>query len=96
MATISPFTVITADGDYELETRAGHEHLLTLRGDFGGGTVTLTGYNNATGAYTSISGASWTAEADARIFAASHLIKLTLAGSADPELAVNFLPIYTR
>ncbi len=96
MATISPFSVITADGSYEIETRSGHEHLLTLRDDFGGGTVVMTGKNNADGSYTSISGGSWTAESEIRFYPASDSIRLTVTGSTGANILVNLLPIYKR
>lgn len=95
MAIISPYSIITQNGDYELLTKAGHQHLLTLRNNFGGGTVTLTGFNNATGNFTSIAGASWTAEADARVYATSNQVRITLTGSTSPSIAVNFLPLKT-
>lgn len=96
MAEISPFSVITANGDYEIDTRAGHLHLLTLKGTFGGGTVTMTSKNNATGTYTSVDGGSWTAEAEDQFYATSDSIRLTLAGATTPSIAINVLPIYQR
>ena len=93
MAT-SPFTILTVDGDYEFDTRTGHEHLLTLKGTFDGATVTLTAFNNATNAYTSVDGGSWTAESETRFIAPSGSIKLTVThDGASTSIAVNLLPI---
>ena len=96
MSEIPPFTVITANGSYEIKTRSGHEHLLTLKDDFGGGTVTMTSKNNADGSYTAVSGGSWTGDAEIRFHAPSDEIRLTLASSTSPNILVNLLPIYTR
>jgi hypothetical protein len=97
MATIQPFTVLTLDGNYELATRAGHEHMLTLKGTFDGATVTMTYLNNATGTYTSVDGGAWTAEDEIRFHAPSAMIRLAVTNDgASTSIAVNLLPIYTR
>ena len=96
MAAISPFTVVDLDGDYEIETRMGHSHLLTLKGTFDGATVVMTAYNNATATYTSVDGGSWTGEAEIEFYAPSDMIRLTVSGAASTSIAINLLPVYTR
>lgn len=97
MASTSPFAILTANGDYEIETRTGHDHLITLKGVFGGATVTMTTYNNATGGYTSVDGGAWTDEAEDRFVAPSGLMRLSVSGAGgSTAIAINILPTYTR
>ena len=78
MANFIPPGTITTDGDYELNTRPGREHLLTLKGTWDGATITMTAYNDALGSYTSVDGGSWTADSETRFIAPSDNIRLTM------------------
>lgn len=93
MAEISPFSVLTVDGDYEIRTIAGREHLLTLKGTFDGATVTMTTLNPATDAYTSVDGGAWTAEAEERFIPTGSMIRLAVTNDgASTSIAVNLIP----
>ena len=97
MATQSPFTTLTADGDYQFATKQGHKHMLTLKGTFDGATVVMTAYNNALQDYTSVNGGSWTAETEINFYAPSDLINLSVSSaSGSTVIGVNLLPIYDR
>ena len=92
MANFIPPSTITADGSYELNTRFSREHLLTFKGSFGGGTLTMTAYNDASAAYESVDGGSWTAADEVTFTAPSGSIRLTLAGATAPSIAVSLTP----
>ena len=79
MANLIPPSIITTDGNYELNTRPAREHLLTLKGTWDGATVTMTTYNDALGAYTAVDNGSWTANAEERFVAPSGTIRLALS-----------------
>lgn len=94
MANFIPPGIITTDGDYELNTRPGIEHLLTLKGTFNGATIAMTAYNDATGTYTSVDGGSWTAEAEERFIAPSANIRLTMTNDgASTSIGVTLIQI---
>jgi hypothetical protein len=93
MSNFIPPNTITADGSYEINTRFSRKHLLTLKDDFGGGTVTMTAYNDASGDYEAVDGGSWTAAAEITFDAPSDTIRLTLAGATDPNILVTLTPL---
>lgn len=96
MSNFIPPSTITLDGDYEINTRFTREHLLTLKGSFGGGTVTMTAFNDASGAYESVDSGSWTAAAEITFTAPSDTIRLSLSGATSPDIAVTLTPTTTR
>jgi len=94
MANFIPPGLITIDGDYEINTRPGREHLLTLKGTWDSATVTMTAYNDATGAYSSVEGGAWTADAEERFIAPSGNIRLAMTNDgASTSLAVTIIQI---
>jgi hypothetical protein len=94
MATTSPFSVLTTDGNYEINTLAGREHLVTLKGTWDGATITLTTYNPASLTYTSVDSGSWTADAEFRFIPTSNLCRLVVTNDgATTSIAVNLIPI---
>lgn len=94
MANFIPPGTITTDGDYEINTRPGREHLLTLKGTFDGATITMTAYNDALGSYTSVDGGSWTAEAESRFIAPSGSIRLTMTNDgASTSIGVTLIQL---
>jgi hypothetical protein len=56
----------------------------------------MTAYNDATSAYVAVDNGSWTAADEITFTAPSDKIKLTLAGSTDPAIAVSLTPTTTR
>jgi len=95
MANTSPFSLLTANGDYEFNTIAGREHLLTLKDTFASATVTLTALNPAypTETYSAVDGGSWTATAEETFIPTGHKIRLTVSGATgSTSIAVNLLP----
>lgn len=93
MANFIPPSIISADGSYEINTRPGREHLLTLKGSFGSGTVTMTAYDDATATYVAVDNGSWTTAAEPRFYAPSSSIRLTLAGSTGASISVSLTPV---
>lgn len=93
MSNFIPPASITADGNYEINTRPGREHLLLLKGTFGGGTVTMTTYSDASGAYVAVDNGAWTAASETRFIAPSGNIRLAVTGSTTPAITVSLTPI---
>jgi hypothetical protein len=94
MANFIPPAIITTDGNYEINTRPGREHLLTLKGTWAGATVTMTAYNDATGTYTSVDSGSWTADAEVRFIAPSGNIRLAMTNDdATTSIGVTLIQI---
>jgi len=93
MSNFIPPNTITADGDYEINTRFSRKHLLTLKGVFGGGTMTMYAFNDASGDYEGVDGGSWTDEAEITFDAPSDKIRLNLASATSPEIAVTLTPL---
>lgn len=85
---------ITADGAYDLPVAPGMPHLLTLKGDFGSGTLALTiqsPVDNAT--FESVDNGSWTASAEDTLIPAGSLCRFTLSGSTAASIRVTLIPI---
>jgi len=94
MANFIPPGLITIDGDYEINTRPGREHLLTLKGTWDSATVTMTAYNDATATYTSVDGGSWTADSETRFVAPSSTIRLAITNDgASTSIGVTLIQI---
>lgn len=95
MAEISPFSLITADGTYEIRVIPGREHLLTLADTFDGATVALSALNPAypTETYTAVTGGSWTAAVEETFIPAGSFVRLTVSGAGgSTSIAVNLIP----
>ena len=91
---IPPGTITTPDADYEINTRPGREHLLTLKGTWGGATITMTTYNDADGSYSSVTSGSWTADAEPRFIAPSGNIRLSATStSGTTDINVTLIPV---
>jgi len=94
MANFIPPDNITTDGNYEINTRPGREHLLTLKGTWDGATVTMTTYNDVDGSYSSVTSGSWTADAEPRFIAPSGNIRLALSNDgASTNINVTLIPV---
>lgn len=96
MASLPTPALLVLDGDYELTNLVlGKEYLLTLKGTWDGATVTLTTFNTASQAYTSVSGGAWTADAEARFVAPSSTARLTVTNDgATTSVAVTLIPLF--
>lgn len=95
MADTSPFTLLTADGDYEINVIPGREHLLTLKDTFDGATVVMTAQNPAypTETFSAVDGGSWTATTEELFIPTGRQIRLTVSGAGgSTSIAVNLLP----
>ena len=93
MSNFIPPSTITANGSYEINTRPGREHLMTIKGTFGSGTVTMTAYDDASGTYVAVDNGTWTANAEPRFYAPSGSIRLTLTGATAPSIGISVTPI---
>lgn len=95
MSALPDPAVLAVDGDYDLDTLApGKEYLLTLKGTWNGATITLTFWNDAKAAYTSVDGGAWTADAEERLLAPSRKARLTVTNDgASTSVGVTLIPI---
>lgn len=94
MANFIPPGTITTDGDYEINTRPGREHLLTLKGTWDGATITLYAYDDASSTYVAVIDGSFTANAEPRFIAPSSTIRLTMTNDgASTSITVSLTPI---
>lgn len=97
MSNFIPPSLLTIDGDYEINTRFGREHLLTLKGTFDGATVTMTAYNDADGTYSSVDNGIWSVESETTFTAPSDNIRLTVGSAgASTSISVNLTPTVKR
>lgn len=97
--TFTPPDVITANGTYLFRMITGDRHLFTLKGSFGGGTVTFTTYDEATddgSTYDDVDGGSWTAATEQEVTAPSGIGKLVLSGATAPSISFHFVPIRNK
>jgi hypothetical protein len=95
MANTSPFSLLTADGDYEINVIPGREHLLTLKDTFGGATVTMTALNPAytSETFSAVDGGSWTATTEETFIPTGSKIRLAVSGAGgSTSIAVNLIP----
>jgi hypothetical protein len=85
---------ITADGDYDITVTPGKPLLFTLKGDFGGATVTMT-VQDPTGGETfmEVEGGEWTEETEDTVTPPSGIIRLTVAGGTDSDIRASFTPV---
>ena len=94
MANFIPPGTITTDGNYEMNTRPGREHLLTLKGTWDGATLTLYTLDDASGSYVAVNSGSWTANAEPRFIAPSSSCRLTMTNDgASTSITVSLTPI---
>lgn len=94
MANFIPPGTITTDGDYEINTRYGREHLLTIKGTWDGAAVTLYAYDDASSAYVAVLNGAFTSDAEPRFIAPSDTIRLTMTNDgASTSLTVSLTPI---
>jgi hypothetical protein len=97
MANFIPPSTITADGDYEINTRFSRKHLLTLKGTFDTATVTMTTFNDADGTWTAVNNGSFTATTEFTFDAPSDRIRLNVASaSGSTEILVTLTPLFAR
>lgn len=94
MANFIPPSTITTDGNYEINTRPGREHLLTIKGTWDGATATLYTFDDASGSYVAANDGAFTANAEPRFVAPSSSIRLTVTNEgASTSLTVSLTPI---
>lgn len=88
---------VTEDGDYDLTNlHPGSEYLLTMKGDWGDGTLTLSFPNGPDGAFVPVDGGTWdgNGETEARFIAPSKTMRLTLdETTTTPNLKITVIPI---
>lgn len=87
--------LIVLDDAYEIPNLApGKGYLLTLKGNFIGGSVVLEFWNDAFGYFESVDGGSWTSPAEARLVAPSRTAQLVFSNMEfSTGIAVTFIPI---
>lgn len=86
--------VITANGSYEVPVSTGQQYLFTLKGAFGGGTVTLSTRSNANnGTFDSVEGGAFTAPTEQTFIAPSGELRLTLSGASSSTITVTLTPL---
>ena len=82
MSAIPNPPLLIANGSYDVAVTAGLAHLLTLKGTFGGATVTLTTLSNGVpGTFDSVKDGAWTADAETNLRPPSGTIRLTVTNA---------------
>ena len=85
---------IAANGAYYFRVTPNTLHLLSMKGDFDGGTVSLYVYNPARDEIELVNGASWTADLEARFVSLFPIAAIVLGGSGgSPDLWAAYGPI---
>tara|TARA_R110000868_G_scaffold124963_8_gene330213 strand:+ start:428 stop:730 length:303 start_codon:yes stop_codon:yes gene_type:complete len=82
MADLPNPPLLTADGDYDFPTQVGEAYLLTLKGTFGGATVTMKTRSDVVAAtYDAVTDGAFTADAEVNFRAPSLVTRLTVSGA---------------
>lgn len=94
MAAIPNPPLITANGTYDIPVTKGQAHLFTLKGEFGGATVTLSSLSNGVpDTFETIESASWTAATETNVRPPSKLLRLTVTNaSGTTAISVTLIP----
>ena len=85
--------ILTANGSYYFDVQQLTNMLISVKGTWGGGTVTLLYYDPNTDSYKNIAGASWTADFEQRLVPPSGGLLLVLGASAGASLSMTYGPI---
>lgn len=84
---------ITANGDTDIPVEIGKEYLFTLKGNFGGGTVTMTTRSDIEHVqFDAVIDGAWTAETEKVFAAPSKLVRLNMTGATSPNIRVVLFP----
>lgn len=97
MANLSSPAIITANGDYDINVYPGLRHKFTLKGDFGGATVTmqildgpLTEDNGGTPVYVDVIDAAFTDVTEGNLEPTSRSVRLVVSGAGgSTEISVT-------
>jgi hypothetical protein len=82
MPDLSATRPITSNGFYVVTVFPGAAYLFTLKGTFGGATVTLQSRSNVnTAEYETINEGSWTATTEVNVRPPSDMLRLTVTGA---------------
>lgn len=96
MAAIPATYLLTTAGDFDLPPLiAGHEYLLVIAGNFGGGQLTLSFTTAPGGAWQVAAGGTWSAYTEARFTPPTPGARLTLSGASSPSLKITLLPLHS-
>jgi hypothetical protein len=96
MALLPNPPVITANGDYTVSgMKPGFQYLLTVKGTWGGGTITLSTLNPALGTMQTVNGGTMTGSNDneVNIVLDSTTLQISLAGATNPNLGIAIVPV---
>lgn len=86
---------ITADGDYDLPVMPeGKEVLMTAKGDYDGGTLTLKHWDHPSETWKDVIDGAFTADTETRFIPVeSGKCRLTLAGATAPSISITLTQI---
>lgn len=86
---------IVADGTYDLQVIPGKPYLLTIKGDFGGGTVALSVRSNIdTDVFDDVIGGSgWETDTEDTFIPSGSVARFTATDSTDPSIRISLIPI---
>lgn len=86
-------SVLRLNGTYEMTLVPGIPYLLRLADTFGGGTVALSVFNQATGGYLPVTGGSWTAYTEQEFRPIHPQVQFTVSGSTAAAISCNLVPL---
>lgn len=95
MPTLAENNPIDLTGDYELPVLPeGKEVLLTAKGDFGGGTLTLQHWDHPSASWKDVIDGAFTANTEVRVVPPeTGRLRLFLAGAVLPSISVTITQI---
>jgi hypothetical protein len=93
MAALPNPPLLVADGDYDIPNLPrGHKYLLTAKGTWGGGTLTVKFNNGQGAAFEAVDGGALTsALTEITITVPSDTLRLSLAGATAPSLQITLV-----
>ena len=85
---------IVADGAHNFTVQPGVPYIMTIDGNFNGGTLVFYYYNAASDSTVAVDGGSWTAKTEERFVSNHAVMSLELTGgSGAAAINVNFNPV---
>lgn len=93
MADLPNPPLISANDTYEVVTDPGRQYLLTLKGVWDSGEITLDAWNQGLATWASVDGGPYTTDTELRLVAPSGKLRIALSGvGANTAISVTLIP----